>query len=246
MSGTWIFLCIAGAFAAAGLCAAIFNAVPAKWLCDYDEQPDPELSGRRLLFWPHGAVMALILALSFLALYCQYPGADFRFYAGGTAAAILLLIAVSDLKYRIIPNQFVLALLIPAFAFDGYDLSVGNRLFHSGWLSPVLGAAAGAGLMLLLGLFGRLMYRKEALGFGDVKLFGAAGLLAGFPQVFLLFFMTVFLAFFYILYLMIRGKISKNLYLPLGPYICLALLLFLAFHSQILGFEGWYFALLNL
>lgn len=246
MTGAWVFACIVGAFAGAGLCLAVFNAVPAKWLCDYGEQPEPELEGTRLLFWPHGTGMALILAVSFLLLHRQYSSGNFYFYAGCTVALILLLIAAADLKYRIIPDQFILALLAAALIFDGYDLLGGDRLFHSEWFSPVLGAAAGAGLMFLLGQLGRLAYHKEALGFGDVKLFGAVGLLAGFPQIFLIFFMMIFLAFFYIIVQALRGKQLKNRYLPLGPYICLALFLFLAFRSQITILAGWYFSLLNL
>ena len=245
MTGVWSFVCILGALAAAWLCMAAFNAIPAGWLCDYGEQPGPELLGRRLSFWPHGAVMALILASSFLALFFQY-GNRFYFYIGCITAMILLLIGIADYKYRIIPDQFIVMLLPAASAASAYDLLSGNRLLHSGPLSPICGAAAGAALMLALGLLGKLIYKKEALGFGDVKLFGAAGLMAGLHQVPLLFLMTIFLAFFHILYLLIRRKISRNLYLPLGPYICLALLLLLAFHSQISGFAGWYLSLLNL
>jgi len=246
MTGLWSFACIFSAFAAAWLCIAVFNAVPAGWLCDYGEEPTPALSGgRRLSFLPHGAVMALILSLSFLSLFRQY-GNSFYFYFGCIIAVILLMIGIADIKYRIIPDQFTLALLLAVVAESVYDLQSGNRLFHAAPLSPILGAAAGAGLMLAIGLFGRLVYRREALGFGDVKLLGVMGLMAGFPRVFLIFLITIFLAFFYIVFLSIRRKITKNLYLPLGPYLCFALLLFLAFHSQIGGFVGWYLALLNL
>lgn len=188
--------------------------------------------------------MALILISSFLGLYLQYSG--FPFWIACAATVILLLIATADLKYQIIPDQFVVLLLLIALLFDGNDLLSGNHAFHSVWYSPLLGAAGGAGLMLFIGLVGKLVYKREALGFGDVKLLGAAGLFAGFSQVFLIFLMTIFLAFFYIVYLSLRGKITKNFYLPLGPYICLALLLFLAFHSQIGSFVGWYLSLLNL
>ncbi len=244
---SWILpflLCLLFAVVSARIGIVIFNAVPAKWLCDYDEQPDAALYGKRLSIWPHGAVFALILFLSFYALSFPYSGTVF--YACCIAAVFLLLIAVSDARYTIIPDEFVLALLVPILVIDGYDLIFETEQFHLNWLSPIWGALSGAGLMLLLSLCGKLVFRKEALGFGDVKLFGAAGLLAGFPHVFLLFFMTIFLALFYILFLLLRGKILKDLTLPLGPYICLALLLFLAFHRQIVGFAGWYLSLLSL
>jgi prepilin signal peptidase PulO-like enzyme (type II secretory pathway) len=245
MSGVRFAACTAGAFAAAGLCVILFNKFPANWFCDYGEQPEDKLYGIRLKFRPHGILMALLLTASFLCLYAQY-GESFYFFAGCFAGAVLLLIAAADLKYRIIPDQFTFALFLTALVTSCYDLLSGHRIYHSGWLSPVLGAVVGCSLMLVLGLAGQLFYKKEALGFGDVKLFGAIGLLTGFPHLFFVFLLTIFLAFFHIVFLLFRKKITKDLYLPFGPYICLALLLFLAFHRQIDCFAGWYLSLLNL
>lgn len=242
----WFAACTLGAFVATKLCMSVFNRVPASWLCDYGEKPDSKLYGTRLFFRPHGIVMVLILTASFFGMYIQYFDRLFCLLAGCFICAILLLIAVSDYKYSIIPDQYTLVLFLTALTFSGYDLLSGQKLFHSGWLSPVLGAGGGAALMLALGLIGRLVFQKEALGFGDVKLFGAVGLFAGFPSVFLIFLLTVFLAFFHIIFLLFRRKITKDLYLPLGPYICLALALFLAFHQEIICFASWYLSLLSI
>ena len=246
MNGLWFAVCAAGAFAAAKLCIILFNKVPANWLCDYGEQPSDKLYGIRLSFRPHGIVMALILTASFLGMYAQYSGGSFYFFAGCFVSVILLLIASADYRYSIIPDQFILALLLTVLAINGYDLLSGQKIFYSSWLSPILGAAAGSALLLALGFAGQLFYKKEVLGFGDVKLFGVVGLLTGFPNLFLVFLLTIFSAFFHILFLLFRKKITKDLYLPLGPYICLALLLFLAFHRQINCFADWYLSLLNL
>lgn len=244
MSPAVIFICLAASIVFAWLSVTVFNRVPAKWLCDYGEQPGEELFGRRLSLFPHGLGIAVIYAVSFFALYLQFPG-DPRFFAGCAAAVLLMLTAVADLKYRIIPDQFVLLILLPELGFFLYDFLVGHEFFPN-WYSPVLGALSGAALMLLMNLLGRALFRKDSLGFGDVKLFAAAGIFTGFPFVFLLFFLTILLAFFHILILTVTRKMTDDHYLPFGPYICLALLLFLAFHSQITGFAAWYLSLLNL
>jgi prepilin signal peptidase PulO-like enzyme (type II secretory pathway) len=188
--------------------------------------------------------MALVLTAAFIGMYYQYGG-SFYFFAYCFAAIILLMISIADYRYFIIPDQFTLVLLLTAAAVTGYDLLSKQHLFSPDWLSPLYGAAAGAGLMLALGLFGKLRYKKEAIGFGDVKLFGAIGILTGFPQILIVFLLTIFLAFFHIIYLLLRKRISKEVYLPLGPYLCLGLLLFLAFHRQINGFFSWYMSLLS-
>nr|WP_319487377.1 A24 family peptidase [uncultured Caproiciproducens sp.] len=239
------FFCVFAATVLAKLCVVLFNALPAKWFCDYDEQPGEDLYRKRLFFRPHGIMMAVILSLSFIGMYYQYRGSVFFLIACCGAAVILVMIGAADTKYFIIPDQFTLILLLIFAVIAGYDLLSGTHLFNSAWLSPLYGAAAGFGLILLFAVAGRLVYKKEAMGFGDVKLFAAAGLLTGFPHIFAVFFMTIFLALFYIIYLMLHKRITRDLYLALGPYLCLSLLLFLAFHSQIDSFAAWYMSLLN-
>lgn len=237
--------CALCAFVAAKLCVELFNNLPARWLCDYNEQPGKELYKKGLFFKPHGTAMGVILTAAFICMYYQYTGKSFYFFAFCFVAAVLLLISIADYKYFIIPDQFALALLLTAAATICYDLWSQKHLFSADWLSPLYGAAAGAGLMFALGLVGKLRYKKDAMGFGDVKLFGVVGLLTGFPQVFIVFLLTIFLAFFHILYLLLRKRITKDVYVPLGPYLCLGLFFFLAFNRQIDYFFGWYTSLLG-
>ena len=79
---------------------------------------------------------------------------------------LAIIIAYYDVRYRRIPNAFVLATLISGLAI--------NAMF--GGLQGVLGSFAGCGigfvLMFMLHVFG-------AMGAGDVKLFAAIGALTG-------------------------------------------------------------------
>jgi len=108
-----------------------------------------------------------------------------------------------------------------------------------------MGAICGGAVMLLLGLLGKIIYKKEAMGFGDVKLFAALGLFVGPVQIMIVFLMTILLAGLHFSYLILRKNMQGNRYLPFGPYICTAFLLFLAFHSQIDAGVLWYFSLLH-
>ncbi|MBW7571551.1 prepilin peptidase [Caproiciproducens faecalis] len=238
--------CIPTAAVLANLSVGLFNALPARWFCDYDEQPGDDLYRKRLFFKPYGIRMTVVLSLSFIITYFQYKGNILYFYAFCAACVVLLMIAEADHKYFIIPDQFTLVLFVIFAAVSLYDLLSGSRLFHANWLSPLYGGAAGLVLLFLFAAVGRIVYRKEAMGFGDVKLFAAAGILTGFPDFFLVFFMTIFLAFFYILYLLLRKRFRRDLSIPLGPYLCLSLLLFMTFHCQIQSFIVWYMSLLNM
>lgn len=245
MGGVWILGCAAGAAAAAWLCLQIWNRSPDRWFCDYGEQPGGPAAVNHFPIWPNGAAFFALLFVFFAAFRLQYGNTPL-FYTSCAAAVFLLLISAADFKYQIIPDQYVVALLLAGAAAAAFSLSGAQGAPFRTWGSPLLGSACGAGLMLLMALAGRLLYRKEALGFGDVKLFAAAGLFAGFPNVFSLFLLAILLAFFAVVFLFLRKKLTGGSYFPLGPFICLALLLFLAFYSQIMGFLAWYFSLLNL
>ncbi len=79
---------------------------------------------------------------------------------------LLLIIAYHDVRYRRIPNPYVLAVLVYGIGsntvFDGL----------SGTISSLAGLGLAFGLMLMLHIFG-------AMGAGDVKLFGAIGAVIG-------------------------------------------------------------------
>jgi prepilin peptidase CpaA len=89
-----------------------------------------------------------------------------------TAPQILLLIPLAviiayyDVRYRRIPNPFVLATLV-----SGLAMSAISGGFH-GIVGSITGCAIGFVLMFMLHVFG-------AMGAGDVKLFAAVGAVIG-------------------------------------------------------------------
>ena len=83
---------------------------------------------------------------------------------------VTALITYYDVKFRRIPNAFVLATLL-----GGLILNIGGG--WDGVLSSLKGGAFAFGLMLVLHIF-------SAMGAGDVKLFGAIGSVIGVRSVF--------------------------------------------------------------
>jgi prepilin signal peptidase PulO-like enzyme (type II secretory pathway) len=241
----WIFGCVVCGCFLAFLSLRVLNGLPAKWLCDYGEEPDEELlSKERFHIKPYGIILAASLILSFVLCFLQY-GTGITFFCVCAESALLILIALCDAKYTVIPDQFTLFLLVPSLVSACNDLFWGGKVFHTHILLPLLGAVCGGAIMLLLSLLGKIIYKKEALGFGDVKLFAMLGFFAGPVQILLVFLMTVLLAGFHFAYLILRKKIDGSRYLPFGPYICTAFLLFLAFHIQIDTGVAWYLSLLR-
>ena len=241
----WLVACLPLGVFLAWLAVWVMNKVPASWLCDYGETPAPELlTGSRVSFRREGILLSVLSVLCLALCRVQF-NQGFDVYFIGLAGIIFfaLMIAVCDLKYMIIPDQFTAAVGIIAVGLSIYDIARGFRILHFVWWSPLLGAVIGAGAMLLIDFIGMLVYKKEGMGFGDVKLFAAVGLLTGFPgtvYAFLISLLTATVCFLVILAAARRTSrpaeaeeeteeseqeiLTAQSYLAFGPYITVALI----------------------
>ncbi len=219
-----------GFFVVAGIllgCGAVyfFNKMPGKWLCDYDEEPDEELlhpSVQRVRSTPWKYVFSGLFIVCGIWLGVR----DFRYAVAALAACwILLEIAIADQKYRIIPDQLVFLLLVTG---------VGFLPFHPGGpLDCLWGAALGFGVMLLIALLSKLIYRQAGIGGGDVKLFGALGLAAGLDGIAIIFILTTLLCAAHMTVLLVRRQAKLSDKRPMAPYIAISAGIYLVLLHEI-------------
>ncbi len=207
-----------------------FNRIPAQWLCDYNQKPDREMWGVRMKERPWNAVFILVFTAASLKLLEQ----GVLYTIPGMATLWLLLqIGIADRKYGIIPDQFVIALAVTAFGFIP---------FHGSYQSQLIGALIGGGSLLLMGMIGKLLFRKETMGFGDVKLFAAIGLLFGLKGVVIILIFTVFSSAFIFAIGLLTGKMKAGDEQPLGPFIAASASLYILFRPEILVMADFYMA----
>jgi len=101
------------------------------------------------------------------------------------ALAALLAISVIDWDHKIIPDRItkpgiaIAIALAPATVLHPPAWIEGASPAVGAWLHALAGAAAGAGVILLIRFMGELVFRKEAMGLGDVKLLALIGALVG-------------------------------------------------------------------
>ena len=220
----------------------VFNRLPAKWLCDYGETPSQELTDpnvKRIKENPWRWVYAvgficLCIRLSLanlfsadLALTHLDPGQGIPpnlmidplsdldcaqlALAGLITSWLLLIISLADLKFQIIPDQFVILLALSAIGFIP---------FHPGGLyDPLIGLAIGGGSMLVLAGIGALA-KKEMIGFGDVKLCAALGLVLGTRGTIAVMILAILAAGIYAAAGLAARKLKRDDHLPLGPFLC--------------------------
>lgn len=225
MSGQLTFtLIICGAAIAAGILLGnsavyFFNKMPGKWLCDYGQEPDEEL-----MHPTHQRVKSTQWKYAFSGLFIAAGikmGLENPLYALPALAALWLLLemSIADIKYMIVPDQLIMLLVITGLGF------IPHHAF--GVMDCLVGAAIGFGIMVLIAVIGRLVYKKAAVGGADIKLFGALGLCLGTDGIIAVFILSTFLSAGHFLWLLIRRKIRLSGERPMVPYIAAAATIYL-------------------
>ena len=135
-----------------------------------------------------------------------------------TAVYCLIILSVIDLELMIIPDRFSLGLIVLGLAFcwlnPNFDGSGWSRLLQS-----FTGAAVGFFGTLAVAVLGTLLFKKEAMGGGDVKLMGGIGAFIGWEGVITTIVFASVLGLVYSVFLMIfKGK-GRGDAIPFGPFL---------------------------
>ena len=148
----------------------------------------------------------------------------------------LIVISCIDLEFQIIPDEIsvgglvvglVLSWLVPALhQTDSRWLALGRS---------VLGVLVGGGVLYATGLLGDLLFRKESMGGGDIKLLAMAGSILGWKMVALTFFLAPLLALIPGLFVLLW---KRSHVIPYGPFLSLALVVSLFVGERILQATG--------
>jgi prepilin signal peptidase PulO-like enzyme (type II secretory pathway) len=220
----------------------VFNKMPAKWLCDYNETPDERHIPPRIGKYPWGLVFSAILATASFKVGYMISWQ----YAIAVLPALwsLLIISISDKKYRIIPDQFIIVLavtgigfvtlgmkLLPSYLLGGTDIFIFSEKFS--FMSPVIGLLIGGGSFFLVGTIGKFVMKKDIMGFGDVKLIGTCGLISGAYGILMIMILTALTSAVFFSVQLARKKLKAQDTAALGPFIALSTGLFLIFPKEI-------------
>lgn len=157
---------------------------------------------------------------AFLWVYMQF-GLTGKGIIGFILVSLVVIVTVADLKYMLIPNK-VLLFFLPLLLILVLLFPEGPIWHH------LLGAVLGGGGLIPFVLLG-------GMGAGDVKLFALLGLVIGFPNVILAFFVACLLGSVVGGLLMLLGVIKRKQPVPFGPWLAIGALISFGYGSHIIG-----------
>jgi leader peptidase (prepilin peptidase)/N-methyltransferase len=131
---------------------------------------------------------------------------------------VLVVVSVIDLDFRIIPDVFSFGLLGTALAVSPLNGALGVAGLERA-ASSLLGAGVGFLSAWLMAEVGRRVFRREALGGGDVKLLAGLGAFLGWRGVLTTWFLASVLGSLIFVSLKSRRKMEWGAYLPFGPFL---------------------------
>jgi len=139
----------------------------------------------------------------------------------------LIIIAFIDLNEEIVPDVISLPGIVAGFILSFF-------VPYISFVNSALGVVVGGGIILIIGLAGSVIFKKEAMGGGDVKLAAMIGAFLGWKYITISLFLGFFLgALVGILLIMMKIKNREDA-VPFGPFIVLGSMITLLWGEKII------------
>jgi leader peptidase (prepilin peptidase) / N-methyltransferase len=168
------------------------------------------------LFWYKG----LTVEMAFIAIYSY----------------IFILIALIDLRHKLILNNIIYPSLILALIIAPFFIHTDGHNALQGFINALIGGAVGFVFLLIPALATR-----GGIGFGDVKMAALIGLATGFGEVLVAVLGGIILGGLAAIFLLAFRIKKRKEVIPFGPFLSLATIIALIWGSSILN---WYVGML--
>jgi len=205
-------------------------------------------------------LVELISGLLFAFIMMKYVnGLTAKGHVVSSAIAVFLhLLLVSgfvvltfiDFDHKIIPDCVsipgIIFGLFASFAVPTlvarYPAAQAGTTHLNGLLQGLIGLAVGGGLMWLIAVLGKLAFKKEAMGGGDLKLMAMIGAYMGWQLVLLVLFLAALVGTLVGVSLIVARRAAWSSQIPFGPYLVLGALIAFFFGPDLIR---WYFELFH-
>ncbi len=181
--------------------------------------------------WILNLFIGIVNALVMLVSYYEY-GFSYEFLASLIVAELFIIIFITDFKYMIIlDSPLILSSLI----------ILGLKVYFYNLKTAGIALLSGLGLfifMLLIAILGKKIFKREALGGGDIKLAFVMGTIMGFRLGLISIIFSSLLALPYALGTMM---LCKDREVPYGPFLISTMTLVFMFSDKFLNLVNFLF-----
>ena len=174
-------------------------------------------------------IIEIITGLLYLISYHAF-GLSNNLIIAITFISILIINIISDIEYMIILDEvllFGISLIIILYLFlFGFHICA----YH------IIDALIAFSIMYLIKIIGDIIFKRESMGGGDIKLMYLFGLVLGFKLSIVTIFLATFIAFPISIFILFS---RKNNMIPFGPFLSMAAILILISKiniDEIIGF----------
>jgi leader peptidase (prepilin peptidase)/N-methyltransferase len=174
-------------------------------------------------------IVELLTGLIYLTIYLIY-GLSIQTLVYIILSSALIIIAFIDLNEEIVPDVISLPGIVIGFIISFF-------VPYISFVNSALGVLVGGGIILIIGLGGSVIFKKEAMGGGDVKLAAMIGAFLGWRYIIISLFLGFFLGALAGIILIMSKIKSREDAVPFGPFIVLGSFITLLWGERIIS---WY------
>lgn len=176
-------------------------------------------------------LVEILTAVLFVVLFSRFSlSIDLLLYL--ILSSLLILVTFTDLEKEIIPDSVSILGAIPALLIS---------LIKGTPADSLLGMALGFSIMWVLFKTASFIYRKEAMGEGDLKLAMMIGAYLGWQGILVTIFLSFISGAFFGVSLIAFRKKQFGEHIPFGPFLALGALISIFFGSLI---WNWYLGMI--
>jgi leader peptidase (prepilin peptidase) / N-methyltransferase len=180
-------------------------------------------------------ITGVLFAVSYMRIMAlHYPISMLTPYL--LASSMFVTTFVIDYKFKIIPNKITYFIIIVSLCVGTLFPGSVNRLTHlAGFINSFLGFLIALCIFWAISVLGKVLYKRDAFGMGDVKFLAALGACFGlFPAVW--FFVIIVASFMGLIFgvsLMIFKRKRLTYEIPFGPFLAAAGCLWILYGPEI-------------
>lgn len=139
-----------------------------------------------------------------------------------------------DFEHMIIPDSISIGGIVLGLAVSMLTPELhAKESAMGGLVSSAAGMVCGSLVLWGVAILGRIIFKKEAMGFGDVKLLGAIGAFLGVKAVLFCIFASSLVGSLVGVTMILAGQKKMQSRIPYGPYLALAALIWMLWGENI-------------